>query len=197
MINDPDRDPVILFLEMPNSRLLHFITESFQFTHIGTEFKMHDGRLNQKENKNGSSFFTNVNHPLEAPSNLKYRASLGAASGSNLQVIVPAKSVQSNCTGNFVQFEDPYSRPVKTWKFCRFTDEVGSAEADVDVDVVILQSFLNTLNVLQVTGAGPSGMKFSMQVKSLPDEDIIQKVNKGHVAFNYLDLFYLVFRCSN
>ena len=71
-----------------------FFTESFQFTHTGPAFNV----------SHTETDFVNVNHPLPMAGNLKYRTTMTAPSGSNLQLIVPTRSARQNCTeGNFLQ----------------------------------------------------------------------------------------------
>ena len=70
-------------------------SESFQFTHSGPEFKV--------KAKNHVRF-VNVNHPLPLPKYLKYRTTMIAPSGTNLQLILPTQQVEQNCTqGSYIQ----------------------------------------------------------------------------------------------
>lgn len=73
--------------------LFRMLSESFQFTHTGPD-------LNASRNAE----FVNVNYPLSMPANLKYRTTMTAPSGNNLQLVVPTPTAQQNCSeGNFLQ----------------------------------------------------------------------------------------------
>lgn len=55
----------------------------------------------------------------------------------------------------------------------------------------MLQSYLNMLKVIQNTNGGGGGdkeesLKFQIKVKTVVDEDVVQKVNKGGTIIYYL-----------
>ena len=54
----------------------------------------------------------------------------------------------------------------------------------------MLQSYLNMLKVIQNTNGGggdkEESLKFQIKVKTVVDEDVVQKVNKGGTIIYYL-----------
>lgn len=77
---------------------LFVVTESFQFTHTGQSQNI---QLNKED-----QYYYSVNYPSSMPQNLKYRTSMIAPSGTNLQLIIPTSSAHQNCTeGNFLQVQ--------------------------------------------------------------------------------------------
>ncbi len=77
---------------------LFVVPESFQFTHTGQSQNI---QLNKEE-----QYYYSVNYPSSMPRNLKYRTSMIAPSGTNLQLIIPTSSAHQNCTeGNFLQVQ--------------------------------------------------------------------------------------------
>lgn len=154
-------------------RWLLFASESFQFTHSGPEFKV------DSSSGGAVSDFVNINHPLGMPRNLKYRTTMTSPSGTNVQLILPVKSAQQNCSsGNYLQIEDPYRTPSKLWQFCNFSLDIPEDNG------VMLQSYLNMLKVIQITNGNGSSdnLKFKMKVKAVVDEDVVQKVAVLHVS---------------
>ena len=120
--------------------LLSGFTESFQFTHSGRELNVSRAvveaaaseaaqsasaasEARTAEKRTASMVFANVNHPLSMPDNLKYRTTITAPSGFNLQLIVPTRSAQQNCTDdNFVQVKVQKNRAYERGRFlfCSF-----------------------------------------------------------------------------
>ncbi len=77
----------------------------------------------------------------------------------------------------FFQFEDPYRKPPKFWRFCDFPTIANSDVSDHDGSIV-LQSYLNVFRVTQVTRDVATSKRLRFRVKALAvqDEDLALKV---------------------
>jgi hypothetical protein len=77
----------------------------------------------------------------------------------------------------FFQFEDPYRKPPKFWRFCDFPTIANSDVSDHDGSIV-LQSYLNVFRVTQVTRdvATPKRLRFRVKASAVQDEDLALKV---------------------
>ena len=107
----------------------------------------------------------------------------------------------------YLQIEDPYLNPPKTWRFCqtkrpnhphgissndfkmssskyhtqnRFRNVDDFHASSKQEGVLLLQSYLNILKVRQITlgsGNDESSLLFNVPIKAVEDSDVLQKVN--------------------
>ena len=106
----------------------------------------------------------------------------------------------------YLQIEDPYLNPPKTWRFCqtkpikphgiasndfetssskyytqnRFGNVDGFPGSSNQGGVLLLQSYLNILKVRQITLGSvndESILLFKVPIKAVEDSDVLQKVN--------------------
>lgn len=74
----------------------------------------------------------------------------------------------------YLQFEDPYLYPTKHWRYCEFLkQDVTSSSPGQQI---YLQSYLNLLNMRQVTTSKGANLKFSFNLQAVRDEDVQIKV---------------------
>ena len=141
------------------------ISESVQLEH--TRPRMSLGYPDQ-----GPAYVTNVNYPMRSPSNLVLRSAVTCPTAHNIRVAVPLDEgeLEQQCGDTFLEMEDPYKLPMKTWRFCKFSAAAGP-EA-----FTFIQSYLNILKFRQVTGNGGEGLLFKLALKCVRDEDIALKV---------------------
>ena len=120
----------------------------------------------------GPAYVTNVNYPMRSPSNLVLRSAVTCPTAHNIRVAVPLDEgeLEQQCGDTFLEMEDPYKLPMKTWRFCKFSAAAGP-EA-----FTFIQSYLNILKFRQVTGNGGEGLLFKLALKCVRDEDIALKV---------------------
>ena len=100
----------------------------------------------------------------------------------------------------YLQIEDPYLNPPKTWRFCKtnsrnpphgiasngfeissskYQNRFGNSDGSNQESVLLLQSYLNILKVRQITlgsGNDESSLLFNVPIKAVEDSDVLQKV---------------------
>ncbi|XP_059098471.1 mucin-2-like [Tigriopus californicus] len=117
---------------------------------------------------------TNINYPLEAPSNLIYATTVTAPSGFNIRIALPVGEWNQECGESYLEILDPYKIPKKAWRFCQFD---SLSQKSLDGVFIYVQSFLGIIHLRQVTGrSSRSGLKFKIQVELSEDRDTALKV---------------------
>ena len=120
----------------------------------------------------GSAYVTNVNYPMRSPSNLVLRSVVTCPTAHNIRVAVAVEGeLEQQCGGTFLEIEDPYKLPMKTWRFCKFSAAAAGPEA-----FTFIQSYLNILTLRQVTGETGEGLLFKLTLRCVRDEDVALKV---------------------
>ena len=97
-----------------------------------------------------------------------------------------------------IQFEDPYRKPAKFWRYCDFLPQMTSQMSD---EPVVLQSYLNVFKVTQVTSVTASQesvtkkLRFRVKADVVQDEDLALKVKFYRDSFNSSDCRHLTVIC--
>ena len=97
-----------------------------------------------------------------------------------------------------LQFEDPYRKPAKFWRYCDFLPQMTSQMSD---EPVVLQSYLNVFKVTQVTSVTASqesvtkNLRFRVKADVVQDEDLALKVKFYRDSFNSSDYRHLTVIC--
>ena len=106
---------------------------------------------------------TNVNYPLRSPSNLVLLNVVTCPAAHNIRVALPLEEgdLKQHCGGTFLEIDDPYKLPRKSWRFCKFSNAGEPLEA-----LTFVQSYLNILKLRQVTGeGGDDGLLFKLRLQ--------------------------------
>jgi hypothetical protein len=152
---------------------VYYFLESIQFEHLSPRIAL--GSPNQH------SYITNVNFPAETPANLVFLTTVTCPSSHNVRVAVPLalEALVKTCEQNYLEIEDPYKKPRKTWRFCHFSDDADDASSSNDESIIYIQSYLSILNLREVTGPSKkSGLSFKLRLESVRDEDTELKVQQ-------------------